>query len=105
MAETHSLVRDFLNNIIADRSTETAKVIDALRNSYAEACRDLDEQIKACDDAVKNGDSMFDVYRAGIPERRARVESTRAQLEEAIDAEATLKEMLRELRIKLQKNQ
>lgn len=48
---------------------------------------------------------MFDVYRAGIPERRARVESTRAQLEEAIYAEATLKEMLRELRIKLQKNQ
>lgn len=37
--------------------------------------------------------------------RRARVESTRAQLEEAIYAEATLKEMLRELRIKLQKNQ
>ena len=98
---TDVIVKEYLDDIINGRAAETENKMSLLWASYIDACQDLDDQLKTCAEAAKSGNGLFETYRNGIAERRERVEQTRAQLLDSIDAEAELKERLRGLRVSL----
>lgn len=102
-ASKNNLVIEYLDDMIAGRVSETEQKFSTLRAAYADASRDLDAQIDTCAKAAKTGNGLFDTYRAGIAEREERVNQARIQLLAAIDAEAELKQQLRELRFRINK--